>query len=603
MSKQPSHQLETARHSLAHLMAAAVLKLWPQARFGVGPVIEHGFYYDIEIPNYSLKTEDLTRIEKQMHKLISANLKFERQELTIDEAIQLFQKLNQPYKIELLHDIKTKGTTKIDGQATELAADGKISIYITGDFIDLCRGPHVNSTKDLAKFSFKLQRLAGAYWRGDEKNNMLTRIYGLAFEKNEDLKNYLQLLAEAEKRDHRKLGAQLELFMIDEEVGPGLPLWLPKGAVLRQQMEDFILKTYQQRGYQLVRTPHLASAKLFEQSGHLGFYKEGMYAPMNIDGLDYYIKPMNCPFHVKIYKHSLKSYRDLPIRYTELGTVYRYERSGTLHGLTRVRGFTQDDAHIICTAEQLADELTGVIELTKHVLQTFGFNKFKTVLSVRDPRNKKKYLGSDQDWQLAEDGLKQALKKSGWQYEIEEGEAVFYGPKIDVKVFDAVGREWQISTLQLDFNLPQRFKMTYVDKNGQEKKPFMLHRALLGSLERFTGVLIEHYGGNFPVWLSPVQIKIIAVSQKHIQACQQLADKFKEQAIRVELDISDETVGNKIRKAIQQKVPYMLVIGDKEISSDKLHIRQRGSKKIIQMSQEEFFQHLKQLIDERSSEL
>ena len=603
MSKQTSEQLNIARHSMAHLMAAAVLKLWPQARFGVGPIIGNGFYYDIEIPNYSLKAEDLPRLEKQMRKLISANLPFKRQELKIDDAIQLFKKIKQPYKLELLKDIKTKGTTKIDSQATEVERDGKVSIYSTGDFIDLCRGPHVASSKDLSKLVFKLQRLAGAYWRGDEKNNMLTRIYGLAFEKNEDLQNYLQLLAEAEKRDHRKLGTQLELFMLDDEIGPGLPLWLPKGALLRQQMENFILKEYQKRGYQLVRTPHLASYKLFEQSGHLGFYKDGMYSPMDIDGLDYYIKPMNCPFHVKIYKHSLKSYRDLPIRYTELGTVYRYERSGTLHGLTRVRGFTQDDAHIICTAEQLADELKGVIDLTKYVLQTFGFNKFKTVLSVRDPKNKKKYLGSDQDWQLAENGLKQALKQSDWPYEIEEGEAVFYGPKIDVKVFDAVGREWQISTLQLDFNLPQRFAMAYIDKDGQEKKPFMLHRALLGSLERFTGVLIEHYGGNFPLWLAPVQIKIIAVSQKHIQACQQLADKFKQQNIRVEIDNSDETVGNKIRKAIQQKMPYMLVIGDKEMQSDKLHIRQRGSEKIIQMPQEKFFQHLKQLIDAKSAEI
>ncbi len=603
MSKQNAQQLETARHSMAHLMAAAILKLWPRARFGVGPVIENGFYYDIEIPDYSLKNEDLPRIEKQMRKLISANLKFERRELPIDEAIQLFKKLDQPYKLELLNDIKTKGTTKLNGQKEKTAAGDKVSIYTTGDFIDLCRGPHVASTKELAKISFKLQRLAGAYWRGDEKNNMLTRIYGLAFEKNEDLQNYLQLLAEAEKRDHRKLGTQLELFMLDDEVGPGLPLWLPKGAILRQQMEDFILKEYQQRGYQLVRTPHLASAKLFEQSGHLGFYKDGMYAPMDIDGLDYYVKPMNCPFHVKIYKHSLKSYRDLPVRYTELGTVYRYERSGTLHGLTRVRGFTQDDAHIICTREQLADELKGVIDLTKYVLQTFGFSKFKTVLSVRDPQNKKKYLGSDQDWQLAENGLKQALEQSGWQYEIEEGEAVFYGPKIDVKVFDAVGREWQISTLQLDFNLPQRFNMTYVDKDGQEKKPFMLHRALLGSLERFTGVLIEHYGGNFPLWLSPVQVKIIAVSQKHIQACQRLAGEFKQHAIRVEIDSSDETVGNKIRKAIGQKVPYMLVIGDKEIHSDQLHIRQRGSEKIIQMPQTEFIKRLEKLITNRSDQL
>lgn len=595
-----NNELEIYRHSMSHLMAAAIQKLWPHARFGVGPAIENGFYYDIDIPNYTLKENDLARIEKQMKKLIQQGLKFERKELSIDEALKLFK--GQPYKIELLNDLKKHGTTEIEGKKADKKVD-TVTIYMTGDFIDLCRGPHIESTKNLNKVAFKLQKLAGAYWRGDEKNPMLTRIYGLAFESHNGLKDYIKLLAEAEKRDHRKLGRELDLFMLDDEVGQGLPLWLPNGAILRQQMEDFVLHEYQKRGYKLVRTPHIASYKLFEQSGHLGFYKEGMYSPMDIDGEDYYAKPMNCPFHVKMYQRDVHSYRDLPIRYTELGTVYRYERSGTLHGLTRVRGFTQDDAHIICTPEQLSDELVNVIDLTKYILETFGFNKFKVVLSVRDPQDKKKFMGSDKDWQLAESGLKKTLDISQWDYEIEEGEAVFYGPKIDVKVFDAVGREWQISTLQLDFNLPERFAMAYIDKNGEHKKPFMLHRALLGSIERFAGLLIEHYAGAFPLWLAPVQIVLITVGESHLKHATKLAHEFKNNNLRIEIDSSDETVGNKIRKAVAQKIPYMLVIGDKEIKSPVLHIRKRASAKVEEIKQDKFIEHVKKIINNKSQEL
>jgi len=493
-----NEKLEMMRHSWSHVMAAAIKQLWPKAKPTIGPAIEDGFYYDFD--DLKIGEEDLEKIEDKMREIVKGNLEFIKSELSIKEA--LAKEKDQPYKKELIEKLKDQG-------------ESKVSYYKLGDFEDLCRGPHVKSTKELDWRSFKLTKLAGAYWRGDEKNKMLTRIYGVAFSDKKELNKYLDMMAEAEKRDHRKLGQELNLFMIDDEVGQGLPVWLPNGAILRQEMENFILQEYQRRGYKLVRTPHIASAKLFEQSGHLGFYKDGMYSPMNIDGEDYYVKPMNCPFHAKIYKRDMHSYRELPIRYTELGTVYRYERSGTLHGLTRVRGFTQDDAHIICMPDQLTDELVGVIDLTKYILETFGFDKFKVVLSVRDSKDKKKFMGTDKEWELAEEGLKKALKISKWDYDIEEGEAVFYGPKIDVKVFDAVGREWQISTLQLDFNLPTRFDMTYIDKDGSKERPFMLHRALLGSIERFTGVLIEHYAGAFPVWLSPVQIKLLAVGEKH----------------------------------------------------------------------------------------
>ncbi|MBU4361000.1 threonine--tRNA ligase [Patescibacteria group bacterium] len=582
---QEKNKLWALRHSAEHILMQAMQKLYPKIKMAMGPATDDGFYFDFDLDE-KISNEDFVKIEKEMQKIIDTNLPITKQEISIDEARELFK--NNPYKQEWLNEIENRGE--------------KVSIYKTGEyFTDICAGPHIESTGKIG--AFKLTKLAGAYWRGNEKNKMLTRIYGTAFENKNELKKYLKMLEEAEKRDHRKIGAEQELFMIDDVVGQGLVLWMPNGAILKQQIENFVLSEYQKRGYKLVVTPHIASYKLFEQSGHLSFYKEGMYSPMDIEGVDYYIKPMNCPFHVKIYKHTPKSYRDLPIRYTELGTVYRYERSGTLQGLSRVRGFTQDDAHIICTPEQLTDELAGVIELTKFILNTFGFDKFKVYLSVRDPQNKTKYLGNDKAWNQAEEGLKKALEISGWDYETDEGEAVFYGPKIDVKAFDAIGREWQISTLQLDFNLTEKFDMNYTDKDGSKKQPFMLHRALLGSTERFTSLLIEHYAGAFPLWLSPTQIVIISVSESHREHCQKLADELKEQNFRVEVWDEDETVGNKIRKAIQQKIPYMLVIGDKEINSNNLHVRKRNSDKITEINKQEFFDNVKKMIDKKSQEL
>jgi len=574
-----SKNMEVKRHSYAHLLAMAVLKLFPDVKLGIGPAIENGFYYDFD--NLKVSLEDLPKIQKEMCKLVKNKIEFNKEHISKQEAEKIF--VGQPYKLELIKEL----------------VDEKISIYRSGDFVDLCKGPHINSSKEFSTDAFKLVKVAGAYWRGNEKNSMLTRIYGVAFETKDELETYLTMQEEAEKRDHRKLGQEMELFMFDDEVGQGLPLWMPKGALLRHEIEKFVINEYLRKGYQLVRTPNIASGKLFEQSGHLGFYKDGMYSPMDIDGEDYYVKPMNCPFHVKIYNNRPKSYRDLPVRYTELGTVYRYEKSGTLHGLTRVRGFTQDDAHIICSTEQLTDELVSVIDLTKYILESFGFSKFKVVLSVRDPNNKDKYLGTDEDWDLAESGLKQALEISKWDYSTEEGEAVFYGPKIDVKIYDAMNREWQISTIQLDFNLPGRFKMQYIGKDGREKTPFMIHRALLGSLERFTGILIEHYAGAFPLWLSPVQVKIISVGENHIEFCKKLADEFRQEEIRVEIDTDNETVGKKIRKARTEKIPYVLVIGDKEIESDNLHINIRGQKEIVEMKKDGFIDKIKKEIKDK----
>lgn len=578
-------ELWALRHSAEHVLMQAMQKFYPELKMAMGPATDDGFYFDFDLED-KISEKNFPKIEKEMQKIIDENIPITHKEMPVDEAKKVFK--DNEYKLEWIKEIEERGE--------------KVSIYKTGNnFIDICAGPHVESTGKIG--AFKLIKVAGAYWRGDEKNKMLTRIYGIAFPTKNELEEYLKLLEEAEKRDHRKIGAEQELFMVDDVVGQGLVLWMPNGAILKQQMENFVLTEYQKRGYKLVITPHIASGKLFEESGHLSFYKEGMYSPMDIEGEDYYMKPMNCPFHVKIYNHKPKSYRDLPLRYTELGTVYRYERSGTLQGLSRVRGFTQDDAHIICTPEQLTDELVGVIDLTKFILNTFGFEKFKVYLSVRDPKDKKKYLGNDKAWDQAEKGLKKALEISKWDYEVDEGEAVFYGPKIDIKAYDAIGREWQISTLQLDFNLAEKFNMAYVDKDGSKKQPFMLHRALLGSTERFMSLLIEHYAGAFPLWLSPTQIIIISVGEQHKKHCKKMADEFIEQNLRVEVWDEDETVGNKIRKAVNQKIPYMLVIGDKEINSDKLHVRKRGEQDVIEMDKKEFSDRTNKLIEEKSREL
>lgn len=589
--------MEILRHSLAHVMAAAVQELFPGAKFGIGPVIEHGFYYDFDLKD-SLKPEDLPKIEKKMRELISKEMAFEKRELNIGEAIKLFKKSKQDYKVELLEDIKNRGTTKMKGDEFEDVSGGKpniVSIYQTGAFVDLCRGPHVKSARELSGVAFKLEKIAGAYWRGNEKNPMLQRVYGLAFALPGELDDYLKFVEEAGKRDHRKLGRELDLFNTYEEAGAGLIYWHPKGGIMRSVIEDFWKQEHFKNGYEIIYTPHIGKSWLWETSGHLDFYKENMYSSMDIDGVDYYLKPMNCPFHILMYKSQKHSYRDLPLRWAELGTVYRYEDSGVLYGLLRVRGFTQDDAHIICSPDCIKEEILRTLRFSLHILRSFGFRDFKAYLSTKPEKS----IGQKKNWDEATKSLEEALKLEKLEYEVDKGGGAFYGPKIDLKIKDALGREWQCTTIQFDFNLPERFDMTYVGEDGKEHRPYMVHRALLGSLERFFGVLIEHYAGAFPLWISPVQVSIITVGESHLEFSEKLAREFKEEGIRVEVDKSDETVGKKIRKAEKQKIPYMLVIGDKEMSSPKLHVRIRGEKEVVEMSREEFLERIKGEIRER----
>ncbi|MCK5044624.1 threonine--tRNA ligase [Candidatus Parcubacteria bacterium] len=582
---------EIMRHSLSHIMAAAVKQLWPNVKFAIGPSIENGFYYDFDFGEDKVSPEDLIKIENKMRELIKQDVKFEKSETSVEQALE--KEKTQEYKAELIKELEEKG-------------EKKVSYYKLGDFEDLCRGPHLESTGEVDPDVFKLTKLAGAYWRGDEKNQMLTRIYGVAFSNKKELDNYLQMLEEAKERDHRKIGKEQELFLIDPMVGIGLPMWQPKGAMLWRIMEDFWYREHLKAGYELVRTPHIGSRKLWETSGHWGFYNESMFPPLEISRSleeveqgkqveakeEYLLKPMNCPFHVMIYKSKIRSYRELPVRWAECATVYRYEKSGELFGLTRVRGFTQDDAHIICTKEQAEKELSRVLDFIIFVFKSFGFNDYKVYLSTRDPESDK-YAGTDEGWEFTEKALEKIAEEKKLDVVRDIGGAVFYGPKLDFKIKDCLGREWQCSTLQYDFNLPEKFDMTYIDKEGNKQRPYMLHRALFGSFERFIGVLIEHYAGAFPVWLSPVQVKIISVGEKHIEYCQKLKDEFNQEDIRVEVDDSDETVGNKIRKAVAEKSPYILVIGDKEISSDKLAVRDRGQRDTREISQEEFIQEIK----------
>jgi len=572
--------LNKIRHSLSHIMAAAVQEIFSNVKFGIGPAIENGFYYDFDFKP-PISEENLLKIEKRVKELLKQNVVFKRKLISKTEAKKLFK--NQPYKLELIKDLPAK----------------QITIYQSGNFIDLCAGPHVKNTKEIDPEAFKLIKIAGAYWKGDEKNPMLTRIYGLAFETKKELLNYIQKQAEAEKRNHVILGQKLELFMISGEVGQGLPLWLPKGALIRQILEDFIIQKYLKNGYDIVRTPHIGNEKLFSISGHLTNYKESMYAPIEIDEEKYYLKPMNCPMHLMIYKNTPKSYRDLPVRYTELGTVYRYEKSGVLHGLTRVRGFTQDDGHIICRLDQLEEEIGKAIKLTKEVLETFGFAEFRVALSVRDPKNKKKYLGSDKMWKMAEEKLEKGIKNAGWDFKREEGEAVFYGPKMDIKIKDSLGREWQISTLQVDFNLPERFDINFINEKSQKERPFMLHRALLGSLERFFGLLIEHYAGALPLWLSPVQIKIINIGAAHQKYAQELHSRLLINDIRANLSDENLTVSKRIREAEIQKIPYILVVGDKEVTNKTINVRhyRRGQEGEIKL--EKFLEKIKKEITDK----
>jgi threonyl-tRNA synthetase len=571
-------KLYKIRHSLAHLLATAVLDYDPKTKFGVGPVIENGFYYDI-LFNKKVSEDILPLLENKIRDLIKKNIKFKKIKTSINSAERLFKKLNQPFKLSLLKDLKKYGTTeiekilKIKEKRIKPQKINIVTLYQTGNFIDLCRGGHIKNSSEINPEAFKLVKISGAYWRGDENNPMLTRIYGIAFETKEDLENYLKQQEEIKKRDHKILGPSLEIFAIDENVGPGLILWLPKGSIIRQIIQETILKIYKENDYQLVFTPHITKKTLFEISGHLNYYKENMYSPINIEGEEYYLKPMNCPFHLTIYKQSIKSYKDLPIRYAELGTVYRYERSGTLSGLTRVRGFTQDDGHIICTFEQIEKEVENCLNLVMHILKKFNFENYKVSLSVWDPTKKKDYLGTEKEWQGAIKFLKNSIKKLGLDYVEMKGEAAFYGPKIDVIVEDSIKREWQISTIQLDFNLPKKFKISYTDKNNKPQTPYLIHRALLGSIERFIGLLIEHYAGNFPLWLAPIQVAILPINENHLNYSNKIIEILKNNNFRCQIFSPEENLSKRIFKCESLKIPYMFIIGDNEIKNNIISIR------------------------------
>ncbi len=573
-----AYELARMRHSAAHLMAEAVQELFPEAKFGIGPAIDNGFYYDFDLPR-PLTPDDLKEIEKRMIKHKNKNEVFEKNVVSREEAMEIFK--DNPFKLELIQNFP-EGET--------------ISTYQQGDFLDLCRGPHVESTKQIGPF--KLQSVAGAYWRGDENRPMLQRIYGTAWNSKEELADYLHKLEEAAKRDHRKLGKELDLFSINEEIGPGLILWQPKGAMVRYLVEKFEQEEQLKRGYDLVYTPHIASEKIYKTSGHLETYGENMYSPMSIEEVDYYLKPMNCPGHIMIYKNNLHSYRELPIRLAELGTVYRYERSGTLHGMLRVRGFTQDDSHIFCTHDQVVEEVEGVIDLAIHMADIFGYG-FEAYLGTKP----EKAIGDDAIWDEAIDKLKQALESRGMKYKVDEGEGAFYGPKIDIKWLDALGRAWTGPTIQVDFNLPERFDVNYIAEDGERHRVAMIHRTLLGSMERFVGGLIEHYGGAFPAWLAPVQASIIPITDDQVPFARQVEQRLKDAGIRAEVNSDSGRMQAKIRNAQLQKIPYMLVIGGREAEVDSVAVRLRTGDDLGAMPVEDFITKVKPVIDTKSLDL
>src|ERR1700719_1006221 len=574
--------LEVYRHSSAHLLAAAVLELFPETKLGHGPATENGFFYDFhrETP---FTPEDLEKIEKKMQELVQQNLPYAREFVDRTEGLAKFKGEGDFMKCHFIEQF-----TK---------PDEKISIYKTGKFLDFCRGPHLPSTGKIK--AFKLFNIAGAYWLGDEKNPQLQRIYGTSFFSKKDLDDYLKQQEEAKKRDHRVLGQQLDLFSIQELAGPGLIFWHPKGGIIRKEMEDWMRDQYIKRGYSLVYTPHVARRQLFFTSGHEGYYAQNMFDAMELDDAEYRVKPMNCPGHILIYKDSLRSYRDLPVRLGELGTVYRYERSGVMHGLLRVRGFTQDDAHIFCTPDQIEREIADCMEFARDVLKDFGFDKFQTELSTWDPKDRKSFVGSEDQWNMATNSLEKVLKQLNIEYKTIPGEAAFYGPKIDIKLVDAIGRLWQLSTVQFDFNLPQRFGLEYVAEDGSRKQPVMVHRALYGSVERFFGVLIEHYAGAFPVWLSPVQVAMIPISERHAEYAHKVADQLKAIGVRVDVDARNEKMNAKIREHAMQKVPFLLVVGDKESEAGKVNVRTRGKEKTEDMLATEFVEKIRKLITEK----
>ncbi|MCX7655995.1 MAG: threonine--tRNA ligase [Treponemataceae bacterium] len=589
----PAHEqssrdkLSTIRHSVSHILAAAVTRLYPGTKVAIGPAIENGFYYDFLLPK-PITTEDLPGIEEEMKRLIENRHDFVRIVVSREEALRRFAE--EPFKVELIN---------------ELPADAEISIYEQRDaagaliWADLCRGPHVANSREINSAAFKLMSIAGAYWRGDEKRPMLTRIYGTAWEHPKDLKAYLSFLEEVEKRDHRRLGKELDLFSIHEEAGAGLIYWHPYGGRMRVALENFWRTEHYRNGYEILYTPHVGKSWLWETSGHLGFYKENMYAPMQLDEQDYYVKPMNCPFHIMIYKTRQHSYRDLPLRWAELGTVYRYERSGVLHGLLRVRGFTQDDAHIICTPDQIEGEIREVLRFSLYIWKTFGFKDIKAYLATRPAAS----VGEESRWQAALESLRKAIEAEGMPYEIDEGGGAFYGPKIDLKIKDALGREWQMTTIQFDFNLPERFDMTFIDADGQHKRPYMVHRALLGSLERFFGVMIEHFGGAFPVWIAPEQVAVIPVAETFTDYARSVSARLKALDIRVSPELSDERMNAKIRSCQNRKIPYMLVVGQKEADEGTVSIRLRDGRQLQPMKLDDFISYIQEKISTRSLEL
>lgn len=561
--------LQTIRHSAAHIMAAAVKQLYPDAKFDIGPATENGFYYDFDM-EHRLVAEDLKAIEKAMKKMLGRKLAFERFETTREEAVKLLE--GQTYKLERLADIP-------EGEA--------ISFYRTGDFVDLCRGPHVEHSGNIG--AVKLLSVAGSYFRGDENNPMLQRVYGTAFASEEDLQAYLKQVEEAAKRDHRKLGQELDLFGFSENVGPGLVLWHPRGALIRHLVESYWKEEHYKNGYELLYTPHIGQSNLWETSGHLNFYRDGMYSSMEIDEKDYYAKPMNCPFHIEVYQSRLRSYRELPLRWAELGTVYRYEKSGSLHGLMRVRGFTQDDAHIICTPESIEDEIAEVLRFSLAINRALGFTDIKPYLATRPA----KAVGEPERWAKAIDSLEKAVQKAGLVCEVDEGGGAFYGPKIDLKIRDAIGREWQTTTIQFDFNLPERFDMTYVGEDGKRHRPYMVHRALLGSLERFFGILVEHYAGCFPLWLSPEQARVVPVTDAQIPAARKVKDALRQAGFRVDVDEQSGNLGSKIRSARQMRLPYILVVGEKEANDDVVSVRSRKDGELGTMKVADLIEKLK----------
>jgi len=579
--------LQVYRHSSAHLMAAAVLELFPETKLGHGPATESGFFYDFYRPT-PFTPEDLEKIEKKMQEIVQRNEPYAREFLPREEGLTRFKAEGDFMKCHFIEEFTQP--------------DEKISLYKTGKFVDFCRGPHIPSTGKIK--AFKLLNIAGAYWLGKEENPQLQRIYGTSFFSKKDLDEYMHKQEEAKRRDHRVLGKQLDLFSIQELAGPGLIFWHPKGGIIRKEMEDWMREEYLKRGYSLVHTPHVARRQLWQTSGHEGFYAENMFTPIELDDAEYRMKPMNCPFHILIYKDQLRSYRDLPVRLGELGTVYRYERSGVMHGLLRVRGFTQDDAHIFCTPQQIEGEVIGCIDFAKAVLDAYGFSEFQVELSGWDPNDRSHFVGSEELWEMAQNLLKKVLSERGIPYKFIPGEAAFYGPKIDIKLVDAIGRLWQLSTVQFDFNLPQRFELEYVGEDGQRHQPLMVHRALYGSVERFFGVLIEHYAGAFPLWLSPTQVEIVPIAERHVDYANKVRAELKTIGARVEVDARNEKMNAKIREHAMQKVPFILVVGDKEKESGQVNVRVRGQDKAEgSATTADFVARVKRLMETRSAGL